>query len=211
MDETQRNAEVFNAEERTDELETALYEIIRSKHKPAMRQIARKAISGKRPGSVARMEHCIKELERELGEAKTEQNAWYKIFGTQQLTHAVAGRDQLRAERDGLVGALAPFAKCEVVACQSGPVSYVGLSSSPSITRGDIVHARKVLKDSTQAQKGGDDKKDDDSYCDECRNTGHPFVDCQNELSGYDYRHYCGCEVGQRLEEKMKGEPDGPE
>ena len=40
----------------------------------------------------------IRTLERELAETQTVLRAWHESFGTSQLSHALAERDQLRAE-----------------------------------------------------------------------------------------------------------------
>ena len=56
----------------SDDLETALYEIMRAKCNSSMRATARKALSGKKPGSVARMEYCIADLTAKLEAATAE-------------------------------------------------------------------------------------------------------------------------------------------
>ena len=42
------------------------------------------------------------------------------------------------------------------------------------------------------------DEADEYPDCENCRNTGHPWIDA-GELSGYDYRVYCDCEQGQAM------------
>lgn len=169
----------------------------------------------------------IKELETQLETTKGDLSALLKSALNERKTRIKqdAKLSQLRTERDKL--------KEDI---QIGiNIMQDGDNMKPEELIKDIVdYFNRVLagedmnEPDAQAQKGGnptlahltmiatsgpaiaDDGEGDDFYCEGCHNTRHPFIDCQNELSGYDKRYYCGCEIGQCLEEKMKGDSDGP-
>jgi protein gp37 len=47
------------------------------------------------------------------------------------------------------------------------------------------------------------------AHCIECKDTGHPFIDCGNEYSGFDYGQKCHCQTDSYLDWVIAGAESG--